>query len=453
MRFIGWICALVLLAGTATSAFAADCIPQSEMADIARHFTQFRNLANADYCLNDSETSHLLEGIMFMRKTRYAPSMPRSADELFSGTFANNWYDYFIGRISDISVESGCQPGVGAFVYMWGNTMYVCPMLLSTNFTALDRASVMMHEARHIDGFPHTTCRSGPRAGLNGACDRRISEGGSYAVTVETYAQVAAYAPDVHPAIRAYARSSAVIYADEAFDQTVRVNRTSQFIAMTESRDFYVISADGSYKAEKRGASPALGQIVMRAQHMILYPDDKTLQAKYVFANNEGDIAQTAGTFAVEYNQSTPAQRAELVGMHVGAQWGARVYQGRIYFTCDPSSTSGRDVSLNGQVASSVLYPNGYDRAARSSHLITASGSILEFGCERNSPFVRASNLVFDQPYKRIYKAGTKVLGLNAGGQLFEINGTQGTLLPLEINGQIHELAPNQSYEFFDAGA
>ena len=76
-----------------------------------------------------------------------------------------------------------------------------------------------MHEARHIDGYPHITCSKGPRKGLQGACDNRITDTGSYDVTVETYAQMAEYSPNLHPALRAYSKASAVIYADEAFAQ------------------------------------------------------------------------------------------------------------------------------------------------------------------------------------------------------------------------------------------
>ena len=453
MRFNHWILSFsVLLMGlVAQGARAADCISQADMQDIAKSFTQFKKLAGAQYCYDGSQTSGLLQAVMFMRNTQFAVSMPKSTDELFSGTFAKDWWGYFIGRINEFSVETDCPKGVGAFVYGWGgNTMYVCPMMLTDNFTALDRASVFMHEARHIDGHPHITCRRGARAGLNGACDQRMADAGSYAVTVETYAQMAEYATALHPALRAYARSAAVIYADEAFDTPVRVTREEKFLLLTNQKEFYKLEADGSTALERWGDAPELGHIVLRAKFMILYPEDKNLPAHFVFAKNEGELNQQAGELAAEYNSQTPAQRAELADMHMGAQWSARLYRDHLRFTCDPRSSTTTDVKTGGQVPVSVIYPNGYDRAAASAMFVSESGQIMEFGCASGGAYVRASTTKFDQNYKRVQRAGNEVLGLTKDGRLFMINGATSSALQTSADGQIYELVPYQTYQFFD---
>lgn len=453
MRFRGWVLSIIILGAsfTATANTGTECVPQSEMQAIAQHFTQFRHLANkSEYCYDGTNESGLIAGIMFMRKTAFAAQMPNSPDDLFSGSFKSDWYRYFIGRIHDFQIPGNCPKGVGAYVYMFGNTMYVCPMLLSDNFTALDRASVFMHEARHIDGFPHTTCTRGPRAGLQGACDNRMSDRGSYAVSVETYAQLAAYATDLHPALKAYSRSAAVIYADEAFEAPVRIDRQQQFLLMTTQGEFHTLNLAGGVTTRQLGESPALGKLVMRAQHMILYPDDKSLPAKYVFARNEGDIQQAAGDIAVEYNGLAPAARAEWVDVHIGAQWAARILRDKMRIGCDPRSDSSTDVSNNGEIPVAMVYPNGYDRAARQAHVAMQSGRIFEIGCSGNRPYARPSSLSFDQPYKRIQKAGADVVGLTADGRLFRISGSTSTALQTPLDGRIHEISPNQHVEFFD---
>lgn len=458
MGFRGWILQVGIIVGVfSSSTYAAnsDCVAQAEMQQIAQHFTQFKELANkGDYCPENTKEWHLIAGIMFMRKTQFAASMPKSADELFSGTFANPWYDYFIGRIHDFSVQDSCPKGVGAYVYFFGNTMYVCPMLLSDNFTALDRASVFMHEARHIDGFPHVTCTRGARAGLQGACDDQISSGGSYAVTVETYAQISKYAETVHPALRAYSRSAAIVFADEAFESPVRVDRQEQFLALTTDGQFHVLNTNKSAPETKMlGQAPALGHIVMRGQHMALYPDDKNLPAKYVFARGEGDIQQAAGDIATEYNNSAPAQRATWVDVHIGAQWSAQLFNDRVKFTCDPRSTTTVETSLGREVPVGFVYPTGYDRAARLIYLVTESKKIYELGCEvrSNKSFLRASSLVLDQEYKRIHKAGGSVVGLTKDGRLFKIESNKSTALQTVLDGRVHEIVPNVSVDFLDA--
>jgi hypothetical protein len=377
------------------------------------------------------------------------PSMPLSKDELFSGKFSQNWWQYFIGRIDNFKVENDCQKGVIAYVYFFGNDMHVCPAALTPNFTSLDLASVFMHEARHIDGFPHVTCSRGPRAGIQGACDTRIADGGSYAVTVETYAQIAKYSMDVHPALKAYARASSVIYADEAFENPVRIDRAQQLLLMTTSRDFFTIDPAGA-KLTQLGQSPALGHIVMRAQHMILFPEDKSLKAKYLFVNNEGEINQEAGDTAIEYNTASPLERNDWVDVHIGAQWMAKIMKNKLVFACDPRSARLTEVATNGDVPVSALYPNGYDRGASSANLVMQSGRIMEFGCQGGSAYLRASNVTFDQPYKRIYRIGAEVLGLSQDGKLFRIRGNTSIQIQTSVDGRITEIAPRQTYSFFD---
>lgn len=434
-----------------STASASECIEQSDMAEIASDFAQFKNISKSKYCFDGSQTSNLLATIMFMRKTAFTADMKRSSDELFSGRFSTSWYNYFVGRINDMDVQDDCPKGMGAFVYGFGNTMYVCPMLLTENFSALDRASVFMHEARHIDGYPHTTCSKGARRGLQGACDTRISDGGSYAVTVETYAQIAKYATDLHPALKAYAMASAVTYADETFEFPARVNRKNQLLLMAKSRDLFSMDLENANRIEALGQAPALGHLVFRAQHLILFPDDKTLTARYMFSKNEGEINQSAGEVALEYNAQTPEERARLVDLHIAAQWTATIYQDKVTFACDPRSPSTSSLTFKGTTAVGILYLNGYSRTAETAYIMTSTGEVYEFGCPGKKAVLRSSTMKIDQNFKRIHNIDNSVFALTHDGFLFQINGTIATPVKTGLDGQIHEIAPKQSYQFLDA--
>lgn len=436
-----------------SSSNAADCIPKEEMNDIVATFTQFKDLANKEYCHDGSQTSRLLTALMFMRKTQFDSNMPVSQDEVFSGKFASSWWKYFIGRITKFNVQTNCPKGVGAYVmgFFGGKTMYVCPLMLSDAFAPLDQASVMMHEARHIDGYPHVTCKRGPRKGIQGACDTEIADGGSYAVTVETYAQIAKYAPQVHPASRAYAKASAIIYADEAFDVPVKIDRQQEFMVMTNDRQFHQVSFANGVKTTALGQSPALGRVLMRGEHKVLYPEDKTLPAKYVFENNEGDVVQVPGADVTDYNSQTPEQKAQFVDAHSGTQWGARFFKNKVRYTCTATATAASEQSLP-SAPLAILYPNGYNREMRSAFVAMENGSVMEFACSESGNFsLQPANLKLDQPYKRIYKADKVVLGLNHDGRLFQINLANGTSTPVAtaFDGQVYELMPHQEYGFF----
>ncbi|MEK6628499.1 MAG: hypothetical protein AABY53_07725 [Bdellovibrionota bacterium] len=455
MKFLFSVLLAVVSVGFINSANAfdigADCVPQSEMRAIANHFTQFSNLANADYCNDNSKNWHLVSSIVFMRKTQFSQTMKPSKDELFTGRFAKNWYDYFIGRINRLEVVGDCPKGVIAYVYSFGDkTMYTCPAALTTSFSSLDRASVMMHEARHIDGFPHMTCTKGARKGIQGACDVKIADGGSYAITVETYAQLAKFAEGIHPALKSYAKSSAVIYADEAFENPVKINRTENLLALTNNLDFHSINIVKN-ETKKLGQVSALGQIVRRGQHMILFPNDKTLKAQYVFSNNEGELDQSPSDFITEYNAQTPEQKANLVDLHIGAQWSARVYKNKVTFACDPRAPTTNDLQTpNGLTAVSLIYPDGYARDKYTALITTVSGEVLEAGCVNKQASLKLSNVNLDQKYSRIQKAGGQVFGITADGKLYKLEAGRSTPVITALDGSIVEIVPQQSFEFFE---
>lgn len=457
--FIIGLTALPTMAKSDVSTSATNCISKEDMTQIASDFKQFSQYSGKEFCHDGSETANLLASLMFMRKNQFAADMKPSQDELFSGKFASSWYAYFIGRIDKMEVDNGCPKGVAAYVFAFGgHTMFVCTAALNDNFSALDRASIFMHEARHIDGYPHITCSRGPRKGLQGACDTRITAGGSYAVTVETYAQLAKFGIELHPALRAYAKASAVIYADETFETPAVVNREKQLLVMTKNKDLHSLALAGRSTGKKRnrieslGQSPALGHIIMRAQHMVLLPEDKTLPAKYLFTKNVGEISQSAGDAFMEYNSQTPAQRSELVDFHSAAQWNAKVYKTKIKFACDPKSATTSELSFNGQQAVAILHLNGYDRVARTQYVVTNTSEIFEFGCtEQLASFLRLSTQKMDQEYSRIHKAGNTVIGLTTDGRLRKITGSGSTAISTALDGEIFEIAPREVFSFFDS--
>ncbi len=462
----------------------ADCIAQKDIQDIAKHFTQFANVAGKDLCNDNSQTWHLLSTIMFMKRTAFEPNMNNSRDELFTGRFASDWYQYFIGRIDQIEVVPQCEKGVGAYVWMFGGkTMYVCPLALTTAFTALDLASIFMHEARHIDGYPHTTCTRGPRAGIQGACDKKISDGGSYAVSVETYAQLAKYAKGLHPALKAYSRASAVVFADEAFETPVRIERTEKLMVLTDDLKFRTLDLQ-TQKLTDLGQSPFSGRLYKKAQLMILIPENRNENARFVFANNEGEISNIPGDMIEEYNAQTPAVKANLLDVFHGAQMTARLYKNKVTFTCDPKSKDTQDIQIpsvgagngagNGagsgpwaSVAAGIIYPNGYDRAAMTGHFVMDSGEVFEMGCQSKRAYVRASSLRLDQKYSRLYKLGVGSTGGGIGGpvasastyavangQLYAINanGSSALVNPAGAlaTSKVIDIAPYQNFNFFD---
>lgn len=430
-----------------------NCISQKDLTEISTHFKQFSKYANKDFCSDGSQDFQMLASLQYMRKTQFAAQMPKSTDDFFSGKFANDWYKYFIGRIKTISVETSCPKGaiayvMGGFMGFSDKTMHVCPMALTPTFSTLDLSSVFMHEARHIDGYPHITCSHGPRKGLQGACDVKISDGGSYAVTVETYAQLAKYAVGLHPALRAYARSSAAVYGQEAFEVALNLDKKNNLVIMTEDLNLHKIDTD-TLQSTIIGQAPAAGQIIKRSFHSILVPTDKSLKAGFLFLENQGTVEQVPGDIITEYNQQSPAEKAKLVDFHIGAQWTARVYSDVVKFTCDPRSDAKSEVALPaGEVPTHFLYDEGYARDVYKALLSTESGALYEVGCKNKQAYLVLSKAQFDQKYKRIYKINDKVFGLTNDGALYVIDGQKSTPVIFNSTSKAIEITPYQTYTF-----
>lgn len=367
------------------------CVSAQDINEIVSAFSQFKHLKGKEFCYDNSADSALIEAIMFMRSTQFETSMPVSQDELFSGKFAASWWKYFIGRINKFSIETNCPPGAAAYVqgFFGGKTMYVCPLMLKGTMTALDRASIYMHEARHIDGYAHMTCSHGVRKGINGACDQNIKDSGSYAVTVETYAQLGKYAKDIHPALKSYAKASSIVYSIEAFEDTVDIERADNFMLLTQDKQFHELSVDGGVKLETRGVISDLGRLMVRGFYYILYPNDKSLPAKYVFTDDEGDLPQAPGPDAVDYNAETPDGKAKWVAVHYGGSWGVRLFTDRLMFKCNSQDPATKDIALSASAKPvSFIYPNGYARANLLAYLMMENGQVMEVGCSsKTTPY------------------------------------------------------------------
>ncbi|MES2802139.1 MAG: hypothetical protein V4654_06575 [Bdellovibrionota bacterium] len=393
------------------------CISAADMTQIAKDFKQFAKLSGKEYCNNGSEEAHLLAGIHYIRKVQFTKPMTNSSDDLFKGTFAGDWYKYTTNLVKTFVIEKSCPQGVIAFVYGFfhQNTMYVCPMALTPAFTPLDLASVFMHEARHIEGYPHVTCSRGPRAGLNGACDKKISDAGSYAVTVETYAQLGAYGKDIHPAHRALAQASSLIYAAESFQTLVTVNKEEAFLALTSDREMFHI--DSSLKTAKQiGKTENHGHFAKSKMGLVFIPEDKNLVMSRIFQT--GETSPLSG----EYNDNV-ATRANVVDYYFAWTWNARVEKTKVKFFCDKrqNPTQANEVQLGGE-ALSIVYTEGYAPDKDYAYVNTTKG-VVKISCKgAKGKIVAANNVSVDADVKRIHKAGSTVLGLTNDGELLNLS-------------------------------
>lgn len=395
----------------------AGCISAADMTQIAKDFKQFESFSGKEYCNDGSEEAYLLAGIHYIRKVQFTQPMTNSSDDLFNGTFAGDWYKYTTNLVKTFAIEKSCPQGVIAFVYGFfhQNTMHVCPLALTPAFTPLDLASVFMHEARHIEGYPHVTCSQGPRAGLNGACDKKISDAGSYAVTVETYAQLGAYGKDIHPAYRALAQASSFIYAAEAFQTPVTINKEEAFLALTADREMYQIDANLK-TANLIGKTENYGHFAKSKMGLLFLPEDKNQAMVKIFPT--GDVSPVA----IEYNDNV-ATRSSVVDYYFAWSWNARVEKTKVKFFCDKrqNPAQANEVQLDSE-AVSIVYTEGYSPEKNYAFVNTTNG-VVKISCDgATGKITAANNVAVDADVKRVHKAANTIVGLTNDGELLNLS-------------------------------
>lgn len=90
-----------------------------------------------------------------------------------------------------------------------------------SKLSTLGRIGALIHEARHTEGYAHTTCDHGPYKDTNvSGCDGSLEAGGSHAVEMEYYARVAVQGAAFHPVYRAMARLTLLARSGFAFNES-----------------------------------------------------------------------------------------------------------------------------------------------------------------------------------------------------------------------------------------
>ncbi len=102
--------------------------------------------------------------------------------------------------------------------------------------TTLGRVGTIIHEARHTAGYSHTPCQQGPyKESRLDACDTRFQYGGSHAIEMEYYAQVAINGTNFHPAYKSMARLMALARANFVFNTPV-IQAKQKLFAITDKQ-------------------------------------------------------------------------------------------------------------------------------------------------------------------------------------------------------------------------
>ncbi|WP_413577870.1 hypothetical protein ACLVWU_05225 [Bdellovibrio sp. HCB290] len=219
--------ASLLLGTPALSANSAECVNKDSLSKTLSQF-KISHLDEDGEVLKDFELEDacvggafqaVAEGVQFLRKIPAPKNLPSRYATLISQEgptkFLNN-------RIKEIHItwpnDYTCEQGALGYVKSdeTENRMYICNHVNIHDYTPLYVAHILVHEARHIDGFPHQQCIQGMFNFDIYACDSSYQEQGSYGIG--TGLMLYTYKGAKNEALRDEARSNIVL------DMTNRFN-------------------------------------------------------------------------------------------------------------------------------------------------------------------------------------------------------------------------------------
>lgn len=305
---------------------ATECLPSGQADYFFKTFKVFKwsrsegeyttITAIKDLCDSKDLTVRLAKAVQYMNELN-ASQDPNSAS-IVTREGAGN---YFTKRIARIVIEPkdgfGCPSGVMAFVYRnEKNIMHVCTEGVSEVDSPLMMSWVLVHEARHTEGFSHVHCNHGLYLNTEndhtstGSCDETYETQGSYGVGAGFLAEVLRTTKD--PVEKQAARSQYVVDLIQRFNK-FPLDIKPGFAAHSKSGE--VSFFDGKNKSTLFTATP--NAFLTSRQDLPTVFDPAGSVKTYYFA---GILQDTPGGYAREFAEKyTPSERESLRDTYYGA--------------------------------------------------------------------------------------------------------------------------------------
>lgn len=317
---------MLLLPLTSMAQKNPNCLLQSEVDAFFKDFKLFEwSKSKKDYvkvqsvsnlCDSQALPVRLIETVKYMNAMNSSQN-PKS-DSIVVREGAGN---YFKKRIKRIILEPqdkfNCPSGVLAYVYkIEKDLMHICTENIGRFDSPLMFSSILIHEARHTDGFSHVHCTHGTYLFVDtdargtGSCDESFETQGSYGVAAGYMREIAKNSKD--PVEKQQARSSYVV------DIIQRFNKLPLDIKpglVTQSQGGKISFYDGTNRKDLIHLSTADAVMTTRSDLPTFF-DPRGSVTSFVFSPS---LKETPGGYAKDYVTAyTPAERNNLKDVYYG---------------------------------------------------------------------------------------------------------------------------------------
>lgn len=364
---------------------AVDCLSVDDIKAVQNHFTQFQQFTRgqSDKVCRDQLPEKWFEVIrstLALQRLNVTDLLQRDLDDDFTRRPIGNkdWWTYYKERANQYVVEpSRCtNPNIVAYVFpFFRGSINLCPRFFEMD--AGSQIETLMHEVRHFDGHPHVTCTQGNENGTRGACDSKIENGGSYAVSVQAGVELS-YVNQLSDADRILSEAGAIYSINNKFNAKPKVKATNFIFAANQAGEVYRLPEFNTESAELVTTLPTASAVYGNGQQFTIFPLDVNENA-YRISKDFTINAEAIGAFANQYNAENGLERAKYGPVAYYGD-GAISKENSLFTFCGENAQGMTEFKFqNGDIkALPVLKDSeGEDKM----FIMTASGDVYNFEC------------------------------------------------------------------------
>ncbi|MBI3554900.1 MAG: hypothetical protein HY074_01395 [Deltaproteobacteria bacterium] len=235
---------------------------------------------STELCDSKRPGKKMLNAILMLDQGKFGPTARAGLDRQMITT---DYATYFRQRIGRVVFDNQCggTSWVLACVINSNPVMHVEKPYFDDDMALALQMTVLVHEARHTEGFPHYRCYTGGNAGKNGACDLSYEAGGAYAVEVEYETRVALNGLNFNPVFKTMARLFAIDRLNNNFVTAPTTKKPALFLVDQADSHVVVLDREG-HANELSDVVLGKGRLIGRDSGANLMFEDPTREPMYL---------------------------------------------------------------------------------------------------------------------------------------------------------------------------
>lgn len=190
-----------------------NCIARYKAQTYVQEYNiDLKSFGGLELCDNSIDTKNLFNSLLIIEKGYFSGNKKNIFIQNFIPV---SEYDYWAKKMTKSIRRGNDIPYATAYNRNGHFTMQDGWSKLST----LGQVGVLIHEARHTEGYGHRPCDHGPYSQSSVAgCDASVKEGGSHGVEMEYYSRVVLQGQNFHPSYTSMARLMNLARANIVFN-------------------------------------------------------------------------------------------------------------------------------------------------------------------------------------------------------------------------------------------